>query len=124
MNSVYVFSICTAALLLITIFEMLRRRQLREKYVLVWVMFGVAIIVLAVWPGLLDALADALNVVDPVNLLLFGAVTALLLVCLHAPELGEQSLGGGDQDAGRGHRPAPLGRRTRSSWPRQHALKS
>jgi len=69
--------------LLITIFEMLRRRQLREKYVLVWVMFSVAIIVLAVWPGLLDALADALNVVDPVNLLLFGAVTALLLVCLH-----------------------------------------
>jgi len=82
-NSVYVFSIFTAALLLITIFEMLRRRQLREKYVLVWVMFSVAIIVLAVWPGLLDALADALNVVDPVNLLLFGAVTALLLVCLH-----------------------------------------
>ncbi len=83
MNSLYVFSVGTALLILGVIFEMLRRRQLREKYALLWLVFAVAIIVLALWPGLLNGLAHALGVVDGVNLLLFGAVTVLLLVCLH-----------------------------------------
>lgn len=73
----------TGLVLLATILELLRRRQLREKYALLW--FAVAIVVgpLAFFPRLLDRVARAVGVVSGVSLVLFLAVVFLLLVCVH-----------------------------------------
>ncbi len=70
-------------LVLAVMVELLRRRQLREKYAILWLGVSVVVIVLAAFPGLLDWSAHRLGIDSPPNLLLFAAVLVLLLVAVH-----------------------------------------
>jgi hypothetical protein len=63
--------------------ELLRRRQLREKYAILWLGVSVVVIVLAAFPSVLNWSADRLGIKDPPNLLTFSAVVVLLLVAVH-----------------------------------------
>jgi hypothetical protein len=63
--------------------ELLRRRQLKEKYAVLWIMVGAGMLLLAVWPGLLDLTARALDIKSGPNLLLFVAALLLIVVCVH-----------------------------------------
>lgn len=83
MTGVFLVGLIGAATTLLLIGELLRRRQLREKYAVLWLLVAPAIAVLALAPSLLDAAADVVGVADPVNLLLFLGVLVLLGVCLH-----------------------------------------
>lgn len=73
----------TALLVLAVIFELLRRRQLREKYAVLWMGVGLAVLVLGVFPRLLDRLAHMVGVVSGVSLVLFLGIVFLLMVCAH-----------------------------------------
>jgi len=64
-------------------FELLRRRQLKEKYAVLWLLVGVVMLVFAIWPPLLDTLSRALGVKSGPNLLLFVATLVLIVVCVH-----------------------------------------
>lgn len=83
MKSVHIFALVTAVATLAFMLELLRRRQLREKYAALWLPVGVCVAVLAVFPRLLDRAAELLGVADPPNLLLFLAALLLLLSDLH-----------------------------------------
>lgn len=63
--------------------ELLRRRQLKEKYAVLWVIVGAGMLLLAAWPGLLDMTARALSIKSGPNLLLFVAALVLIVVCVH-----------------------------------------
>lgn len=63
--------------------ELLRRRQLKEKYAVLWVVVGAGMLLLAVWPGLLDMTARLVGVKSGPNLLLFVAALLLIVVCVH-----------------------------------------
>jgi hypothetical protein len=63
--------------------RMLRRRQLRGKYTLLWMFVGLAVLVLAAFPSLLDRAARWLRVYDSPNLLFLLAIAFLLLVCVY-----------------------------------------
>jgi len=63
--------------------ELLRRRQLKEKYAVLWVVVGAGMLLLAIWPGLLDMTARALSIKSGPNLLLFVAALVLIVVCVH-----------------------------------------
>ncbi|MEV4627972.1 DUF2304 domain-containing protein [Micromonospora sp. NPDC049523] len=63
--------------------ELLRRRQLREKYAALLITVAVIALPLAFFPRLPDRLADLLGVVNGVSLVLFGGVVFLLLVTIH-----------------------------------------
>ena len=63
--------------------ELLRRRQLREKYAILWLAVGLVILPLAFFPRLLDDVAGALGVASGVSLVLFLGIVFLLLVCVH-----------------------------------------
>lgn len=65
------------------ILELLRRRQLREKYAMLWLAVGLVVVPLGFFPWLLDGLADALGIANGVSLVLFLAFVFLLLVCVH-----------------------------------------
>lgn len=65
------------------IIELVRRRQLREKYAVLWLILAVGVGILGLWPGLLDTVAHALGIVDPPNLLYFAALLVLLLIVVH-----------------------------------------
>ncbi len=70
-------------LVLIFMLELLRRRQLREKYAILWLAVSVVVVVLAAFPSLLNWVGRRLGISDPPNLLFFGAVIVLLLVTVH-----------------------------------------
>lgn len=75
--------IAAALVVLAIIITMLMRRHLREKYALLWLVIGIAMLVLAVFPELLGALARLLGVIVPSNLLFALAVALLIGVTLH-----------------------------------------
>ncbi|GIJ78902.1 hypothetical protein SAMN05443287_104224 [Micromonospora phaseoli] len=73
----------TGLVLLATIVELLRRRQLREKYGMLWLGLLFVVIPLSLFPRLLDGVADTLGVASGVSLVLFLGIVFLLLVCIH-----------------------------------------
>ncbi len=73
----------TGLILLAIIFELVRRRQLREKYAMLWIAVGLVVVPLGFFPRLLDKLSGALGVASGVSLVLFLGVTVLLLICIH-----------------------------------------
>jgi hypothetical protein len=79
----YIAPLLGAVICLVTIGELLRRRQLREKYAVLWLVVGTGVAVLAIFPALLDRLSRAVGVVVPANLLFFGALVLLLSVSVH-----------------------------------------
>jgi hypothetical protein len=72
-----------ALLVLALIISLLLRRQLREKYATLWLLIGIVILVLALFPGLLLGLSDALGVAVPSNLIFALALVLLIGVALH-----------------------------------------
>ena len=72
-----------AAMVLTIIVSLLLRRQLREKYAVMWLLVGVALLVIAIFPGLLLSMTNLLGVEVPANLLFSIAIALLIGVALH-----------------------------------------
>lgn len=88
--NVYTLGLIGAAGSLGVIFEMLRRRRLREKYAVVWVIVGLLIVVVAIFPRVLFWAAEVTGVEVPSNLLFFVASLVLLGVNVHlSSEVGQ-----------------------------------
>lgn len=73
----------TGLVLLAAFVELLRRRQLREKYAMLWLGVLLIVVPLSLFPRLLDGVAGLFGVVSGVSLVLFLGVVFLLLVCVH-----------------------------------------
>src|SRR6185312_14344295 len=69
--------------ILFIVFDMLRRKKIREKYAVLWLLVGVAMLILAAFPRLLEFVADMLGVQVPSNLLFALSIVLALGVCLH-----------------------------------------
>ncbi|MCR2810251.1 MULTISPECIES: DUF2304 domain-containing protein [unclassified Microbacterium] len=80
---IVVFSIALALLILVIVVWMLLARKLREKYAVMWLIIGLAVLVLGVFPQLLLRLTETLGVQVPANLLFSLAIVLLLGVTLH-----------------------------------------
>jgi hypothetical protein len=68
--------------LFLTVFELVRRGRLMERYALLWLLSSLVLLVLAAWTGLLERVADLAGVAVPSNALFvvgFAFVLALLL---------------------------------------------
>ncbi len=73
----------TGLIILAVVFELVRRRQLREKYAMLWMAVAVVSIPFAVFPRLLDRVASFVGVAYGVILVLFLGIVFLLFLCLH-----------------------------------------
>jgi hypothetical protein len=84
----YILGIVVAGLVLIIAIELLRRRRLRERHAIWWLVAGVLALVAAVFPPTLNWAASLLGIAIPVNLVFFVSIAILFLVCLqHSAEL-------------------------------------
>jgi hypothetical protein len=81
--SAYIVAIIGSVLILLGIMELLRRRQLSEKYAVLWLVVGLLLLVLTIFPGLLGSLSAVAGVEVPSNLLFFTAIVFLIGVALH-----------------------------------------
>ena len=88
MNGSTILGIAGSAIILLTLFEMMRRHRLREKYALIWAMVALAVITVAAVPALLVKTSEALGLEVPANLLFFAAAIVILVLTLqHSSEL-------------------------------------
>lgn len=78
----YVLSLVGAALVVAFVFELLRRRHLREKYAVLYLVLASGVATLALLPELLGTLSRLAGIEVPANLLFFTALIVLLLVSM------------------------------------------
>lgn len=76
-------AIALAVVILLVVITMLLRRQLREKYAVLWLVIGLAVLVLGLFPQALGWLTTVLGFQVPANLLFTLAIILLLAVALH-----------------------------------------
>ena len=63
--------------------RLLNRRQMRGKYTLLWMFVGFAVIVLAVFPSLLDRVSHFLRIYYAPTTLFLVAIGFLVMVCIY-----------------------------------------
>ena len=84
----YIFGIATALLTLGVVIELLRRRLLRERHAIWWLVAGVLALIVGIFPATLDWAAGVVGIGLPTNLVFFVSIAILILVCLqHSAEL-------------------------------------
>ncbi|PWC03812.1 DUF2304 domain-containing protein [Agromyces badenianii] len=84
----YIFGIVAALATLFVVIEMLRRRRLRERHAIWWLIAGILALIIGVFPTILAWLAELLGVGAPTNLVFFVSIAILFLVCIqHSSEL-------------------------------------
>ncbi|AHH93529.1 hypothetical protein GCM10010174_31260 [Kutzneria viridogrisea] len=83
-TTAYIVGIIGSVIILGLIIELLRRRQLTEKYAVLWLVIGIIILVLTcLGQDGLTMLAHSVGFYVPSNLLFFLAILFLLGVTLH-----------------------------------------
>ncbi|AZS36150.1 hypothetical protein CVS47_00750 [Microbacterium lemovicicum] len=75
--------IALSLVLIVVVIAMLLTRRLREKYAALWLVIGVGVLVLGIFPQLLQGLTRVVGVELPANLLFAIAIVLLLGVALH-----------------------------------------
>ncbi|WP_295011510.1 DUF2304 domain-containing protein [uncultured Microbacterium sp.] len=75
--------VALAVVMLAVVTALLLTRRLREKYAALWIIIGIGILILGLFPGLLSGLTAAFGVALPANLLFAMAILLLLGVALH-----------------------------------------
>ncbi|MGN6126007.1 MAG: DUF2304 domain-containing protein [Humibacter sp.] len=80
---IIVVGIVLALVILGIVVWMLLARKLREKYAVMWLVIGLAVLILGIFPQLLLWLTASLGVEVPANLLFALAIVLLLGVTLH-----------------------------------------
>jgi hypothetical protein len=84
----YVLGIVSALLVLVVVIELLRRRKLRERHAIWWLLAGTLALVVGVFPDILTWASKLIGVAVPTNLIFFVSIAILFLVCLqHSSEL-------------------------------------
>ena len=70
----------TSILLLVIVFELIRRRRLKEEYSLLWLLSGVVILIFSIFPNLLLTISQALGMFYLTVLFIISFLFLLLIV--------------------------------------------
>lgn len=82
MGRLTIVTIVVAFAAFLLVFELLRRRRLRQKYAFLWVLVAGATVALSVFPALLQGASGALGIAVPSNLLFLISLLILFGVSL------------------------------------------
>ncbi len=79
---VTIVGVAASLLLILVVLELVRGRRLKERYALLWLATGVALLVLSAWRGGLNTIAGWLGVTGYPPAVLFAVATLFILVVL------------------------------------------
>ena len=77
-----IFFICFAIFFLAIILYYLVRKKLNLRYTLVWLITVTLLLVLAVFPSIVNVVSNLLNIVSPVNTIFLFAILFILIIIL------------------------------------------
>lgn len=80
--AVWVVAAVASGALIVVIFELIRRRRLRERYALLWLATGLALLALSLWRDGLNTIAGWVGVTGYPPAVLFAVATLFILVVL------------------------------------------
>ncbi len=80
---IYTFAIIFSIVFLLSVILLVRNKKLHEKYSILWIIFGVVIIILAWNHKLLDIISTSLGIYYAPALLFLVACVFLILYTLH-----------------------------------------
>ena len=78
-----VLSVIVGLTLIGVVFDLVRRRKLKEEYSLLWIIAGVVVLVFAIWYDLLLAITRLIGAVAAPSTIFFFGVIFLALISLH-----------------------------------------
>lgn len=78
----YYFALAACVALVVFLVVLLRRRRLREKYAITWIVVALTVCIIGAFPGAVGTIAQAVGVETPSNLLFAMALILLLGVCI------------------------------------------
>jgi hypothetical protein len=82
-SRIQILTVCVAALLVVGVLELVRRRRLLERYALLWLLSSLVLLGLSIWRGALDRIAEQIGVAYPPNALFIVAFGFVLWMLLH-----------------------------------------
>ncbi len=80
---IYVFAIIFAIVFEIFILNLVRKNKLDEKYSILWIILGIIILIVAIFPDIIVKVADLFNVYYPPTLMLLFALMILGTYIIH-----------------------------------------
>ena len=84
----YVLGVIAALLTFWMVVELLRRRRLRERHAVWWLLATTLALIVGIFPEVLVWATGVVGVVLPTNLVFFVSIAILVLVCIqHSAEL-------------------------------------
>lgn len=84
----YILGILVALAVLAIVIERLRRRRLRERHAVWWIVAGFLALVVGIFPAALEWLSGLVGIALPINLVFFAGISTLFFVGLqHSAEL-------------------------------------
>ena len=90
-TATYILGIVAAVLALFAIIELMRRRTLRERHAVWWLVGGILALMIAVFPQMLTWTARLFGIVAPTNLVSLQYGAELTRIEAKLRELAEQS---------------------------------
>jgi hypothetical protein len=69
--------------ILITIFQLIRKNRLMEKYSLLWILSVMVLLLMCIWPNLLKRLSALVGIIQTSNALFFMAIICGMVISLH-----------------------------------------
>ena len=82
-NVSQIVCICLSSCLLILIFELVRRRKLKEKYAFIWLITGITILIFAVFDKLLIVGATLVGIKTPINVMFLLGIFFIISINLN-----------------------------------------
>lgn len=83
----YILGIVASLLTLVVVIELLRRRHLRERHAIWWLIAGILALIISIFPPTLAWAANLAGISVPTNLVFFASIAVLFLVCIqHSSE--------------------------------------
>lgn len=83
MTGAHAITIITAVVLSVVVVELVRRRQLRDKYAALFLALAAGMILFAIAPSVLTGLAAVLSIVAVADALFFVGMLVLLVIVVH-----------------------------------------
>ena len=78
-----IIAVVFSFILVVYVFDLVRRRHLNEEYSMGWLVAGVSIFILSLCPGLLDFVTRLIGAVLFTSTLFFFGLFFIILICLH-----------------------------------------
>ena len=78
----HILSIAAATAVLLLVLELLRKRRIRERHAIWWLLAGVGALIISIWPDILTSVSGWLGFDLPVNLVFFASLFILFFVAV------------------------------------------